>query len=1036
MPCQLIALPVKARLMIRFIRRLSQLVLLGIIAAGTGTPGYAQTAASAPQIQIELGAHAGPVRRIAVSVRKGIVLTASDDKTARIWDLATGELKQILRPAIGAGEIGRMYGAAIHPTSNLVAVAGTTGQGSSGHKILLFSVVTGQLIQTIDARGGDIKNLAYAPDGRLLLATYAGDNALRAFDSHGQMVYEQKFDAPAYGLDVAANGRVAASSMDGKIHLLRIELGSLRADTTLRTSGARPIAVAFSPAADRLVVGYFDARRNTDDPEVFDLQSGRSALRLEMPERKEGNLMSVAYSPDGQRIIAAGSAYKGSGEFQAYEYDARTGQLLREQLLAANTINDLAPIDGTRLVYASYDGSWGTLDTGHGGVRATGAKLADLRGAGNLKIDATSGRIGFNFDHDQTPAWFDFEKRLLTLGPLPETLRPATIKSGFFSKPVWENTARPEINGASIKINSDEVGRSLASFNTSDEAVFGTSKALYRIADNGAIRWRVPLAAEARAVNLTADDRIIVTAMSDGTIRWWQAGDGKAMMALMPQRNGQWVIWTPTGQFDASAGADRNVGWSVNRADAPVADFFSLNRFRDQFSDPDAIDTLLGTQIKQRTVARPSVSKPPASIPPVPPPPAAVVTPLRPPRPLSIEAIRFPPVLNAVGLTTLEAAGNNLQIPFTIRAEGEASIEVRINGRPAERAAVQLPQRFDGTAQAMASVATPPPGSLIQLIGRDQYGVSEPLSFQLAARPNTVSTAALQSMPVISAPAPSAPQGGPVSPSSARAYAPAPTVPTLPPSPSAAAGPRLFVLSIGISEYRQPEYQLGLAAKDSRDFTAAVIAQKGRYYSDVQSRSVTNEQATRANVLASLDWLSQSVGPDDVGMLFMAGHGINAPDGQYYFMPYEGNHLQLAATGVPEASIRNTLGSMRGKALFFVDTCYAGNALGNFQTASRELARLANNLAAAENGVIVFASSSGRQLSEENDAWGNGAFTKALIEGLSGRADLTRTGRITYKGLDFFISEEVSRLTEGRQTPVTISPIGIPDFAIARLTTT
>jgi len=170
-------------------------------------------------------------------------------------------------------------------------------------------------------------------------------------------------------------------------------------------------------------------------------------------------------------------------------------------------------------------------------------------------------------------------------------------------------------------------------------------------------------------------------------------------------------------------------------------------------------------------------------------------------------------------------------------------------------------------------------------------------------------------------------------------------------------------------------------------------------------------------------------------MLFMAGHGVNAPDGQNSFMPHEAYHLDLVRTGVPEATIRNTLGNMRGRALFFVDTCYAGNALGNFQTASRELARMANNLAAAENGVVVFASSSGRQLSEENDQWGNGAFTKALIEGFGGGADLTRSGRITYKGLDFFISEEVTKLTEGRQTPVTIAPIGVPDFAIARIST-
>ena len=37
-----------------------------------------------------------------------------------------------------------------------------------------------------------------------------------------------------------------------------------------------------------------------------------------------------------------------------------------------------------------------------------------------------------------------------------------------------------------------------------------------------------------------------------------------------------------------------------------------------------------------------------------------------------------------------------------------------------------------------------------------------------------------------------------------------------------------------------------------------------------------------------------------------------------------------------------------------------------------------------------------------------------------------------HKALDLYVSDAVSRLTDGRQTPVTISPIGVPDFAVAR----
>ena len=66
----------------------------------------------------------------------------------------------------------------------------------------------------------------------------------------------------------------------------------------------------------------------------------------------------------------------------------------------------------------------------------------------------------------------------------------------------------------------------------------------------------------------------------------------------------------------------------------------------------------------------------------------------------------------------------------------------------------------------------------------------------------------------------------------------------------------------------------------------------------------------------------------------------------------------------------------------------------------------------------------------EKDAWGNGAFTKVLVDGINGGADLRNTGRITQKGLDFYLADEVPKLTRGLQTPLTIIPFGTPDFPI------
>ena len=90
-----------------------------------------------------------------------------------------------------------------------------------------------------------------------------------------------------------------------------------------------------------------------------------------------------------------------------------------------------------------------------------------------------------------------------------------------------------------------------------------------------------------------------------------------------------------------------------------------------------------------------------------------------------------------------------------------------------------------------------------------------------------------------------------------------------------------------------------------------------------------------------------------------------------------------------------------------------------------------NDLISAENGVVVFSASTGREVAQERREWGNGAFTKALLEGLAGKADPRHSGRITHKMLDVYVADRVKELTRGEQHPVTQAPGGVPDFPIA-----
>jgi uncharacterized caspase-like protein len=93
--------------------------------------------------------------------------------------------------------------------------------------------------------------------------------------------------------------------------------------------------------------------------------------------------------------------------------------------------------------------------------------------------------------------------------------------------------------------------------------------------------------------------------------------------------------------------------------------------------------------------------------------------------------------------------------------------------------------------------------------------------------------------------------------------------------------------------------------------------------------------------------------------------------------------------------------------------------------------RLAARLAAAN--VSVLTSSSGREPSREDPAWGHGAFTKVLLDALRDpAADIERKGLINAAGLAHYVATRVSSLTGGAQTPSMEIRFNTTLFATAR----
>ncbi len=247
---------------------------------------------------------------------------------------------------------------------------------------------------------------------------------------------------------------------------------------------------------------------------------------------------------------------------------------------------------------------------------------------------------------------------------------------------------------------------------------------------------------------------------------------------------------------------------------------------------------------------------------------------------------------------------------------------------------------------------------------------------------------------------------------------------TIPPKPI------LNALVIGVGHYDDASLKLEFSAKDAADFASTLKRQQGGLYKTVVTKVLTDAEATKANILEGLEWLERETTRNDLAVVFLAGHGVNDKNGLYYFLPVNAKVDQLRRTGLAFSDIKNTVASLSGKTLLFADTCHAGNIFGR-RRGTVDINAVVNELTSAENGAVVFASSTGKQDSMEDPAWGNGAFTKALVEALNGKAAYGDSKKITINMLDLYLSERVKELTKGQQTPTTTKPLTIQDFPIA-----
>jgi hypothetical protein len=235
---------------------------------------------------------------------------------------------------------------------------------------------------------------------------------------------------------------------------------------------------------------------------------------------------------------------------------------------------------------------------------------------------------------------------------------------------------------------------------------------------------------------------------------------------------------------------------------------------------------------------------------------------------------------------------------------------------------------------------------------------------------------------------------------------------------------RLFVLSVGISSYENA----GLAdarytAGDARGFARTLTERCGTVFSDVSTRVLTNEQATRSAILEGLDWIQRESTSADVAIIYLGSREGCASDGVTYIAPYDFERRRPLSTGLNLAEFARAASQAAARTVLFFDP-HPQNLGGGGFTELRGHYDLTTGGRFSEFLGDKFGVSD-LYSSRHSD----NAFARHLIGGLKG-GSADANGYVTLFGLTRFVEQKV-KLENGDLLPFAIKGPDMSDITLA-----
>lgn len=1018
-----------------------------------------------PKLVIEPQGHSARIWDVAFSVDGRSLISVSDDKSIRIWNSSTGELKQTLRGQIGDGSEGKIYTLALSPNERYIAVGGFLSyDGSGSGNIRIIDIKSNKQVARLIGHTNVVHSVNFSKDGRYLVSG-SSDNSIRIWNvsSKRQIAKLKGHTNAIYGVVFSPDGsKIVSASYDKSVKIW--DWRNKQVIKTIDRHNRRVQTVAYAPNGQYFATGGYGGKTFLWDKagnllkEISTVKTTVKKLRFSANSQKlvvGGKFQTIFRVPDGEVIrtltkhtYATGMAFWGrTGKYLV------TGGGSRKEIYVWNTQTGkfVSHIKGKGKIKYNVGFAKNNLKIAFGnayGGRNSGGKLDKAFDFNNLKL----------YTHDINLS--EFRKTLTVLGG--NTLE----RQGSYKLKVKDGLTinnRRSVDGSVWSYSYTKNGSRIIMGNSFNMNLYSKKgKKLRQLVGHTAI---------VRAVSPSSDNKLFVSGSEDQTISIWNV-DQKAFTNSKKQigtvakvwtheswpkawkRNGiehlvnkpgidawwkviaafrknkensnanmyeaylnkklklksrplvtlfvatdnEWVCWTPQGYYAASAGGEKYIGWHINKGINQLGKYYPVSTFRKRYYKPELVKLILkersfdkAMQVynqRNRQVEEKIVKKNDNIL------------------------DHLPPKIEWLNPTEgdLKVKGKEYTIKARVTSNSKITgVKLLVNGRAVAKArgfeVVKAKSDKEKILEYKVSLDNPETNLLVFASNTSSSTLSEG---------RTLKREKARSV------------GGNEGKNDDLEF----DVKT-----TSMLKPNLYVVAVGVSKFKKNSYNLDYADADAKSMASLFKSQKGLLYKDVQVKELTNEQATRGNILDAFYWLEKNVTHKDVAILFIATHGFNEK-GKFYVLPHDGDPDRLRSTGVNWADFQDVLGNLPSKVMLFLDACHSG-ALGNNLMKTRGAinnTEAIREITSAEHGVVVMSAATGNESSLEHPKWKHGAFTYALLKAMEQKkADFNSDGIVYLRELDFFVADEVKTLTAGKQHPTTLKPSTISRLPILQV---